>query len=115
MTELLDIIFRSFWSFAGTCILLLMLAGIAHAFNLALALVVAAVRSQHRKGRVRHLARGTNYDVIGLGMFQISSAASGAELVYDNMPVVVYQGEDGMLWVRMAKNFLDGRFTPKGP
>lgn len=48
---------------------------------------------QHRKGGL--------YRVIGRGLIEASKA-----------PAVIYEAEDGTLWVRPETEFDDGRFTP---
>jgi hypothetical protein len=53
--------------------------------------------------RWRHKKRGGEYSVIAHGRLQIEG-----DLDYEK--VVVYQGEDGRVWVRPAYEFNDGRF-----
>lgn len=57
----------------------------------------------------RHVKRGTDYQVIGVGFLQIENA----EL--DNKPVTIYKGQCGYLWVRPIDEFNDGRFTAAVP
>lgn len=60
--------------------------------------------------RVRHVKRGTKYDVIGEAELQM------ARDLADGATMIVYRGDDGRLWVREEGEFEDGRFeetTPK--
>lgn len=52
----------------------------------------------------RHKQRGTVYEEVGRAELQ-SRAPS-----WDGLPMVVYRGEDGKLWVREQLEFEDGRF-----
>ena len=54
----------------------------------------------------RHKKRGTIYTEIGRARFQ--SQHNGR--LADGEALIVYQGEDGQLWVRPKHEFLDGRF-----
>ncbi len=54
----------------------------------------------------KHKKRGTLYKEIGLGTLQ----ASCRDLIEDDCKVMIYQGEDGQLWVREITEFNDGRF-----
>lgn len=55
--------------------------------------------------KVKHIKRGSTYTVLGEGKIQ-----TGRPLVdYDQ--VVVYQGDDGQIWIRPLEEFRDGRFT----
>lgn len=55
--------------------------------------------------RVRHLKRGTEYEVLGRASVQASHP------IQEGDTVVVYRGEaDGALWARPADEFEDGRF-----
>jgi hypothetical protein len=54
--------------------------------------------------RVRHKKRGSEYAVIGHGKIQTDVPLKD----YDE--VVVYQSEDGTIWVRPVSEFMDGRF-----
>lgn len=57
--------------------------------------------------RVRHLKRGTEYDVLGIAEVQCSGVL---EYTQEGSELVVYRGEDGKLWCRPRDEFLDGRF-----
>lgn len=61
--------------------------------------------------RVRHKKRGTEYEVIGQGIFQIAGDTS----IADEEPVVVYRGDDQRIWVRPVAEFEDGRFEDVPP
>ena len=52
---------------------------------------------------VRHKKRGTTYDVIAKGRFQVDGDL-------DMEKVTVYRGQDGQVWVRPDYEFNDGRF-----
>jgi hypothetical protein len=53
----------------------------------------------------RHKKRGTAYTEVGRGFASISQMP-----IEDHTAVVIYRGEDGILWVRNAVEFDDGRF-----
>ena len=52
----------------------------------------------------RHKKRGTTYIVIAQGYLQIK------QKYIDMLPVTIYQGEEGRIWVRPTVEFEDGRF-----
>lgn len=61
-----------------------------------------------RPTRWRHKKRGTEYTEIARGKIQ---NAFGAFLA-DDHEMVVYRGDDGLIWVRPTAEFEDGRFEP---
>lgn len=60
--------------------------------------------------RVRHLQRGTEYEVLGVAELQIASAP-----VTEGSKLAIYRGEDGRLWAREVGEFRDGRFETITP
>jgi hypothetical protein len=57
--------------------------------------------------RVRHLKRGTEYEVLYRGVeLQISYAP-----VMESSKLAIYRGADGKLWAREEQEFDDGRFV----
>ena len=61
--------------------------------------------------RWRHVKRGTTYRVL----FEAAKVSS-IDAMLDDMTMVVYQGEaDGLVWVRPAREFFDGRFEALEP
>lgn len=60
--------------------------------------------------RVRHLKRGTEYDVVTIE----AELQTSRELV-DGDPMTVYRGDDGGFWVRHSDEFGDGRFEDVAP
>ena len=56
--------------------------------------------------RVRHIKRGSEYDVLGQAMLQTSTPLTDMETM------IVYRGDDGQMWVRPVSEFEDGRFEP---
>lgn len=55
----------------------------------------------------RHVKRGTVYEKIGVAELQCATGQNPGE----GEGLVIYRGEDGKLWARMADEFHDGRFT----
>lgn len=55
---------------------------------------------------MRHVARGTIYELICVGTVQTHTPLAD----YDQ--VMIYRGEDGQTWVRPLGEFNDGRFEP---
>lgn len=55
--------------------------------------------------RWRHKKRGSKYTLLTAATLQCST---NKELDYAK--VVIYQGDDGQLWVRLKDEFFDGRF-----
>lgn len=54
----------------------------------------------------RHKKRGTNYEKIGVAELQCATGQNPGE----GEGLVIYRGEDGKLWARLADEFHDGRF-----
>lgn len=52
----------------------------------------------------RHIKRNSRYKIIGEALVQTDIP------LIDMDKVIVYQGEDGKIWVRSNKEFFDGRF-----
>jgi NTP pyrophosphatase (non-canonical NTP hydrolase) len=66
--------------------------------------------------RVRHVKRGTEYEVLGEAEAQVSRNDAGLTLrpirdVWDGCKLTVYRGQDGKLWCRFTDEFRDGRFV----
>lgn len=60
--------------------------------------------------RVRHIKRGSTYQVVGRGKLQTDAPLS------DLAELVIYQSEaDGTFWVRPVGEFYDGRFEITSP
>ena len=57
----------------------------------------------------QHKLRGGKYTIIGRAILQTDVP------VPDNTELVVYEGENGQLWVRAPSEFYDGRFIPLKP
>jgi hypothetical protein len=55
----------------------------------------------------RHVKRGTLYRVLGKAELQ---TARSAHVLGEGATLIVYQGEDGKLWLRDEGEFNDGRF-----
>ena len=63
--------------------------------------------------RVRHLKRGTEYEVLGEAELLVSTDSWGPRdnrRAYDGDSITVYRGTDGKLLVRFTDEFRDGRF-----
>lgn len=60
--------------------------------------------------RVRHLKRGTEYEVLGVAELQVANAP-----VMEGSKLAVYRGDDGRLWTRELGEFRDGRFETITP
>lgn len=59
-----------------------------------------------RKPTHRHVKRGTLYRLVSSAVLQTEAP------VGDNEFLALYQGADGLFWVRPADEFTDGRFEP---
>lgn len=70
--------------------------------------------------RYRHKKRGTEYEMLGIGVMQAEGwydgavyKAPGGHPSVDMRPVAIYRAlEDGSLWARPREEFEDGRFEP---
>ena len=60
--------------------------------------------------RVRHLKRGTEYEVLSVAELQVANAP-----VMEGSKLAVYRGDDGRLWTRELGEFRDGRFETITP
>jgi hypothetical protein len=60
--------------------------------------------------RIRHIQRGTEYDVLGVAELQIADAS-----VLEGSKLAIYRGNDGKLWAREVGEFRDGRFKTITP
>lgn len=65
-----------------------------------------------RGKRWRHVARGTEYEVIEAGVELQDARGAGVE---EGALLTIYRGDDGNLWARRASEFGDGRFVPVAP
>lgn len=63
-------------------------------------------------GRIRHLKRGTTYEIIGLARMQCSTHGM---MHLDDVPMVIYRGEDGKIWARHPSEFTADRFENVAP
>lgn len=67
--------------------------------------------SREALARWKHKKRGTTYNEIGRGRLQSNDPGGLTDLEV----MVIYQGEDGNLWVRDQTEFEDGRFERLSP
>ena len=71
--------------------------------------------------RVRHVKRGTEYEVLGEAEAQVSVGhtiplTKGVlRSIADGDRLTIYRGEDGKLWCRFTDEMRDGRFEPSRP
>lgn len=98
------------------------------------ALATAALAETEERGtgaseRVRHLKRGTEYEVLGEAEAQIANRITcpdgigngvlpNSSILREGDRLTVYRGADGKLWCRFPDEFRDGRFvtiTPPQP
>lgn len=56
--------------------------------------------------RYRHKKRGTEYEVIAVAELQCASGLNPSE----GDGLMIYRGDDGKVWARIADEFHDGRF-----
>lgn len=71
--------------------------------------LLAQLEQRPRPVRMRHAKRGTTYELIGVASVQSDSA------IHEDDQLMVYRGEDGVLWARLLAEFGDGRFVPVIP
>lgn len=66
--------------------------------------------------RVRHVKRGTEYEVLHRGVPLQIAVGTGysptGNCLHEDDRLVIYQGSDGKLWAREEREFDDGRFEP---
>lgn len=93
------------------------------------AAVAALAHPQQGGERVRHVKRGTEYEVLGEAEGQVSEGKYRAvpkgnttgdglpsRLVHDGIMLTIYRCEKtGKLWYRFPDEFRDGRFVPTAP
>ncbi|CAO4137206.1 hypothetical protein OFEAOIEE_LOCUS4974 [Methylorubrum extorquens] len=73
--------------------------------------------------RVRHVKRGTEYEVVGEAEAQVATqdyqsakvCGEGRRILREGQTLTVYRGSDGKLWCRFTDEFRDGRFEPTPP
>lgn len=71
--------------------------------------LLTKIQFQDKPVRMRHVKRGTEYELVCVAMIQTDTPLND----YDQ--VMVYRGEDGQTWVRPLSEFGDGRFEPIQP
>jgi predicted P-loop ATPase len=71
--------------------------------------LLTRIQFQEKPVQMRHVKRGTVYDLVCVAMIQTDTPLSD----YDQ--VMVYRGDDGQTWVRPLAEFSDGRFEPVKP
>jgi hypothetical protein len=68
--------------------------------------LITQIQFQELPVQMRHVKRGTIYDLVCVASIQTDTPLND----YDQ--VMVYKGEDGQTWVRPLTEFNDGRFEP---
>ncbi len=71
--------------------------------------LMTQIQFQAKPVQMRHVKRGTVYDLVCVAMVQTDTPLND----YDQ--VMIYRGEDGQTWVRPLSEFNDGRFEPIAP
>jgi hypothetical protein len=71
--------------------------------------LLTQIQFQGKPVQMRHVRRGTIYDLVCVASIQTDTPLND----YDQ--VMVYRGEDGQTWVRPLSEFNDGRFEPVIP
>lgn len=71
--------------------------------------LLTQIQFQEQPVRMRHVKRGTIYELVSVASIQTDTPLND----YDQ--VMVYRGEDGQVWVRPLAEFNDGRFEPIAP
>lgn len=66
---------------------------------------IAAAFKDRTPIRVRHVKRGSTYEVVAQAWLQTSKPLRDME------PMIVYRADDGTYWVRPESEFSDGRFA----
>lgn len=70
--------------------------------------------------RVRHVKRGTEYEVLGEAEFQLAACNRitgddyynpDATYLREGDKFIIYRGDDGKIWARSTDEFRDGRFV----
>ena len=79
---------------------------IANLVAVAISRIDAALKGAHpARERVRHLKRGSTYEVLHRGV-----TLQTERPISDFAELVVYRGEKGLMWARPTGEFDDGRF-----